>query len=458
MDMKWNRVIWDIFPEDFNQDGHLHQLIKQLKEINFDQLVTFELNNVHSFLGEWTKQLNEENRQTPIYSSSDPIDLTQLFRLTPKLSGVLYLSHNYVLSESLFQENPQNLQHLTDRIVHPAVQTHLPFWKDLTFSFPRKYQFEGFYNSWGFIRIERKDSQGNDAGILISVNTLDSRVMDLMKKHHFEHLADLYNHAWDGAIHDYIHHIALYTNPSFGIGKRSPMSLANEHAVIDRWGTDMLDTFNYEYWAHRTHRLITERILTDEQKKMMISNARNYFKEVFSFLKVLLREKDSQFVQRISNYLVNVYMWPIHILMHPFDPKLEELTEEVNRLRIDQNKDLLEEVSTQIQAVEQREKPPYGPRAIALNETIRGLRLKEKIEASPETITWFDVMRLSTDMIVQRGVYEGWFHDQQVLYQNQPIHPNQATLHMLRALQHTLPLFEEKSETIRPYTLKGIVP
>ncbi|MGE4574881.1 MULTISPECIES: hypothetical protein [Parachlamydia] len=454
----WNRVIGDISPEDFHQNGAFFAFIQHLKSMNFDELIALELHQVGHFLKIWEQQLNEENTCSHIYGDLLPIDLGELFLQTPKLSGVLYLSHNHVISEAFFQENPQNLQHLTDRVIHPIIQKQLPEWKDLTFSFPRRYRFSGFYNSWGFIRVERKDVQGNGCGIILSITTLDAEVMTMMKKQHYEHLGDLYNQAWDGAIHDYVHHIALYTNPSFGIGKVSPMSLVNEHSVIDKWGADMLDTFNYEYWAHRTHRLITGNMMGEGDKQQLISKAKKYFTEVYAFLQILLKENSPSYVQRVSNYLVNIYLWPLHIIIHPFDLKFEELTEEINRLQVDYDTNIPEEIDKMLQIIKQQAIPPNEPRSVALNETIKKLQLREKMQTSRDSITWYDVMRLNTDSLVQRGMYEGWFHNHDIFYQNQPISPNKAALHMLTALKQTFSSFEKKSHSIQSYCLKGIVP
>jgi len=456
---KHSRVVWDILPEDFNQNGHLQKLINSVKESDFEELVETEIQRTARFLEEWEKQLLHENQSAAIPPlQSQEIDLTQLFRKTPQLSGVIYLSHNYVMSEALFEEFPQNKRHLTDRVVHERIQQHLPAWQDLTFSFPRQYKFDGFYNSWGFVRIERSDAEINGKAVLLSVNTLDPHIMALMKKHEFTHLAELYNRAWDGAIHDYIHHIALYTNPSFGIGKLSPMSLADEHHLIDGWGSNMLDTFNYEYWAHFTHRLITEKVLTQDEKEKIISHAIQYFNEVSVFLSILLKDHSIKFVQRVSNYLVHIYLWPIHVLLHSLDPLFEKLIDAVGQLQVDFSVDLRHEAAIKMQLSQENEKTPDHPRVIALKELVKGLRLHEKIENPSQNITWLDLMRLSVDMIVQRGVYEKWFHHQHVLYKNTPTHPHIVMLHMIKILSETFPRFMQKQASIQPYTLKGIVP
>lgn len=78
--------------------------------------------------------------------------------------------------------------------------------------------------------------------MLLSVTTIDSEVMELIRDQDRTELLSMYNRAWDGAIHDYLHHIALYTNPSFGIGKISPMSLNGLHHRVDAWGEDMHST------------------------------------------------------------------------------------------------------------------------------------------------------------------------------------------------------------------------
>lgn len=449
-----SRVIWDVSPEDFSDRGCLSTWMGQLKNRDFTELLLEELAYVAPFLEEWNRQLCHENGQSKIYSEFPPIDLIQIFQNTPALSGVLYSSRNCVVSESLFQQNASCLKHLTDRCVHPVVQEKLSRWSDLTFSFPRQYQFEGFYNSWGFVRVERRRKGGNGAAVLLSATTLDERVMTLMRRYRFEHLADLYNEAWDGAIHDYIHHIALYTNPSFGVGKRSPLSLSNVHHLVDAWGEDMLDTFNYEYWAHRTHRLITEKLFTPQHTLQRMDKLTTYLQEVGSFCELLCQNESAVYVQKISTYLVCIYLWPLHILVHPFDPLFERVAEVVNRLQIVPIGALQQEILFRVQSVLQNPNLACGPKEWALRETVQRLGIEEKIQN--DTLDWFTLLRFQTDWVVQRGVYEGWFHNQPVLYQNRPVSCHQVTLQMLNVLQRTFPLFEQKLPEIEPYTLQGI--
>ena len=100
--------------------------------------------------------------------------------------------------------------------------------------------------------------------------------------------------------------------------------------------------------------------------------------------------------------------------------------------------------------------PTNNPKDIALNAMINGLKLKEKI--AKETVSWFDVMRFSTDLIVQRGMYEGWFHQESVKFDHTPITPSAAMWKMIEALQNTLARLELKSHDSNNYVLQGIVP
>ncbi len=313
-------IIWDVFPSDFTKDGSFEQLIQQWKKAQFASLIEEEKNRVFPFIQRWGELLSR-------VSTITTKDLEELFFRTPLLSGVLYCSHSTVLSENFFDSQPERLSHPTDRVIAEEALKSLPSAKDLTFSFPRKYQFAGFYNSWGFVRVERKDDQGNGAAVLLSVITIDGAILDLLKKTGYKHLVNLFNQSWNGSIHDYIHHLGLYTNPSFGIGKRSPMSLRGLQKEVDAWGEDMVDTFNYEYWAHRTHRLITED-LADLDHELIIQDAHNYFSELNLFQQDLLRYgyKLSD-VQRVSEYLASIYIWPLHILIHPYSITMEKIGE-----------------------------------------------------------------------------------------------------------------------------------
>lgn len=331
-------IIWDVFPEENNSEGHLEQFLQLLKQEDFDALIEEELDRVIPFLLKWENLLSK-------FKSNSCKSLKEWFLQTPKLSGILYFSHNTVFPEGFFESSPglNTLRHPTDRVINARSRLLLPSARDLTFSFPRKYIIDGFYNSWGFVRVERKDNKGNGCGIALSVTTLDSRIMHLMRLHGFQRLAYLYNQSWNGSVHDYIHHIALYTNPSFGIGKRSPMSLWGYHGGIDQWGQDMVDTFNYEYWAHRTHRLITQDLI-EAQHENILSNARIYFEETARFQEVLIDSNyESEYIEKVIQYLSCIYVWPLHILIHPYGPVMDKIGTFIEDLQFLEKKDTVSE-------------------------------------------------------------------------------------------------------------------
>ncbi len=338
-------IIWDIFPHEFDSNGHLEQFIQIVKQENFDWLLNEELKRVAPFLEKWGELLQEIS---PINSET----LKEWFLKTPKLSGVIYFSHSTVISELFFSKNNIHLiSHPTDRIICQEAINSLPSAKDLTFSFPRKYSFDGFYNSWGFIRIERQDENLNGAGIVLSVVTLDSEIMDLMRKHDFKHLAYLYNKSWDYSVHDYIHHLALYTNPSFGIGKLSPMSIYGQHHAIDQWGEDMVNTFNYEYWAHRTHRLITEK-LTYPHDSQILLNAQDYFLEIKHFQECLISHGyQIEYIQKVGQYLGCIFLWPLHILKHPHASLMHSVRDFAEGLYLPEKQDRIKDTISLLQEI-----------------------------------------------------------------------------------------------------------
>ncbi len=337
-----DRIIWSIEPRDFNESGELHNYIQKLTALNFEDFIEFELANVRPFLLEWESLLKKENCETGAIKES--IDLQALFRKAPELSGVVYYSDNSVICEQIFEEHPEQLVHLTDKVLQKNVRESLPCAQNLSFSFPRKYTFEGYANGWGFARVERENSAGNGAAVALSVTTLDQDIMRLLKKYDSEPLAELYNQVWDYAIHDYIHHIAIYTNPSFAIGKRSPMSIAQENDLIDRWGASMVDTFNYEFWAHSTHRKITEAILSSEKKAELIKKAKVYFREVKVFQEKILNaecsDRGRQLAHKVGSYLTFIYLWPLHILLPPYGREIEELRKCINALDVGEVRDV----------------------------------------------------------------------------------------------------------------------
>lgn len=449
-----SNIIWDVFPEEFTESGHFQKFITALKKENFAQLIYNEKKRVQIFLNEWEIQLKNCSGDF-----SKNIDLDQLFLSTPKLSGILYFSHNTVLSEAFFLSSPEKIGHPTDRIIHATSKNLLPSSKDLTFSFPRKYFFEGFVNSWGFVRVERKNDQGYGAGIALSVTTLDPEVMDLMRKLNFQHLAHLYNQAWNGAIHDYIHHIALYTNPSFAIGKLSPMSHLNLEKEIDQWGEDMKDTFNYEYWAHCTHRLITQPII-EKFTKNIINDADQYFDAVSQFQKELLRRnpENNDLVERIGIYLSCIYLWPLHILLHPSSSEIEQIGNFVNRIHLKIDQKRIDDVLKSLEGIGTLD--PHDETLSPLQKGIRATAedlnlLKHGADCA---LNKYQYIRLKTDLVVQRGMYEGWYHKAPVQFQNKMTHPMEVMHFFLKKLTSTFDRFQNHPKKDSPYELFGIIP
>jgi hypothetical protein len=461
-------IIWDIFPEDFTANGFFEKLIQKWKNANFKELIQEERNRVYPFLQSWSKQLQES-------SAVSLEDLLELFIKTPSLSGVLYCSHSTVLSESFFNPTPEKIAHPTDRVIsHKAVST-LPSANDLTFSFPRKYKFSGLSNSWGFARIERFDERNNGAGVLLSITTLDSEVLNLLKKEGFEHLANLYNQCWNGSIHDYIHHLALYTNPSFGIGSRSPMSLVGLSKEIDQWGNDMVDTFNYEYWAHRTHHSITEHMpVLDRQQ--IIRDAKNYFFEVGAFQKQLrLSGHKENYIHRIGEYLGSIYIWPLHVLIHPNGPEMKIISGFIDNLDLPQIKRIDEAYSlltgehcpsdSRVQAMITKitNKTEFLKSLSELDDTplLKGIsKALELIRINSDSPS-FDKgewLRFKTAITVQRGMYNCWDHNYPVIYQGKISDPLDVFSKIVAILKQTLDLFEPYLNENTSYELSGIHP
>lgn len=467
-----SRIIWDIDPEDFQELGSFAQLQRHLTQDSYSQLIAEEAKRVSHFLYEWENQLIKFQQRDFLTQS-----LSTLFLQTPQLSGVTYLSDNYVISEAFFNAEREGLGHLTDREVSLTIQKALPWSKQLSFSFPRKYSFFGFINSWGFIRFPRQNDQGLDAAVLISCTTLDPKVMKLMAETHFTHLVSLYNHVWDGAIHDYIHHIGLYTNPSFGIGKLSSMSIASVNDQIDLWGQSMMSTFNYEYWAHRSHRLITEKTLTDSQKEAITDKACHYVQEVYRFYDQLVSLNLSEkYIEEVVGYLLAIYLWPLGILLHPLSKWMEKIHFEINKspfrkvISVLAIADLLAEKGQisdhsikdklmsnnplhKMQGIQAFIDQATSGIDIGISYMLKGLGLENLNENS--TLSWYEWLRVYTDITARRGLYESWYHQLPVIFNGKDIHPHHATLLILEHVTHALRLFEQKK--MNHYQLSGIV-
>lgn len=470
-----NNVVWDIDAKDFDENSQFSALMLSLTNDSFSDLIACEAKEVELFLAEWQAQLLEFQSER---SKEQSLCLKDLFLKTPSLSGVLYLSNNRVISEAFFDGARESIDHLTDRKVAPAIQQALPWTKELSFSFPRKYLFYGYYNSWGFIRFPRKDDQGNDAGVLISCTTLDPYIMSLLDGAGFSHIGSLYNRVWDGAIHDYIHHLGLYTNPSFGIGAHSPMSIANVHEEIDAWGQSMMSTFNYEYWAHRTHRLITSVTLTGEEQRKIVDKACEYVREVYAFYgHLILMEQSSDKIEGIIGYLLAIYLWPLSIQIDPSSDVMKNICFQVNEGPYKNR--TIPAISVSDLLAEYGQLTDHSLKELLLSNSshdkLKGIRqfvscatsgidrgiasmllalgLEEWTTLS--TLSWYEWLRAYTDIIGRRGLYEGWSHNIPIYFEGEEIHPHEASLRILDHVSNAYSRFEDLN--IANYQLSRIV-
>lgn len=437
-------IVWDVHVDEFTHAGHLQRLIDDYSRQPFEAMVRLEGRRNAAFLSEWERQIvSRPGADAPIPG------LRELFTEATKLSGVLYVSQNHVLSEALFEREPEEKAHFTDRPLHPAARESLLGADGLTFSFPRLYDIEGFHNAWGFMRVERRDDTGNGAGVLLSVTTIDAEIMEALRAHGRTGLLSMYNHAWDGAIHDYLHHIALFTNPSFGIGKVSPMSLTGLQQEVDAWGEDMHSSFNYEYWAHRTHRGITSALLDDRARARVLENAQRYFRALRSFVVELAADHGHGYVQRVADYLACVYLWPMHVLLHPLDEAFDILAPLLDELHVDTGIDPAATAEELVQELRAEAATADPPRAAGL-EGIAGLR------GDGGAWTWGDVVRLKTGLVTQRGYYEGWFHDTPVMYQGRPVRLHEPAAQIIDRVQAARTAYDPFLRSGLTYDLRGI--
>lgn len=440
-------VAWDVRAEEFTDSGHLARLIEEYSTEPFAQSIARECERNAAFLVEWERQIRSRPAAEPQWEPG----LVELFRETPALSGVLYVSQNHVVSEALFASAPEEKAHFTDRPLHPSARDGLSYADVLTFSFPRLYDLEGFGNAWGFMRIERQDDQGNGAGVLLSVTTIDAEVMELLRGQDRTELLSMYNRAWDGAIHDYLHHIALYTNPSFGIGKISPMSLSGVNHRVDSWGEDMHSTFNYEYWAHRTHRAITSVLFGDEARAQALHNAQRYFREVRAFADDLTGTRNACYVQRVVDYLACIYLWPLHVLVSPLDEFFDRLTASLDDLKVDPDANtraIVARVALNMTVEAEAADPPRA----------RGLSAVARVLGAQATPGWSDVLRLKATWGTQRGYYEGWFHEIPVMYQGRPTRLHDPAEDIIRRVIETRAAHQPSRAMGGRYDLRGISP
>lgn len=470
------QVAREILPQDFEAGSDFDQIHKGLTGRDFDEMVGEEAERVSHYLSEWQRQLKVAD-QTMVMSELG--DLKSVFREMPTYSGVLYLSDNLVLSEAVFDAAAEGQAHLTSRSVHPVVKQNLPWTDRLTFSFPRKYNFFGFLNSWGFVRFPEVSKDRQDRAILISCTTLDPQILMLLKKTGMEELALQYNRVWRGAIHDYLHHVVMYTNPSFGIGRRSPMSLVGAHEPVDDWGQRMRSTFNYEYWAHRSHRLVTADLMTPDTEETSLGWAMEYLDGVFEFSRRLTEAGDpSDLAERAAAYLVAVYLWPLNIL---FDPRSAHAAQIRDKLKTAPFSGPAEGWACVASALA---RPEYGcedpeHHGLASDDPemrLTGLHAFQSTAASPHqkavaarmtlsgfnphtdvstTLCWGDWVAMMTEIEGFRGLYEAWFHDEPVRLGETDIEPHKATLDFIAAFSQTRNAFARFGP--QDFELHGIV-
>ncbi|MCJ1695963.1 hypothetical protein MT349_09210 [Rathayibacter caricis] len=441
-------VVWDVHAEDFRVGGHLHRLLEECVTQPFGGLVEEEGARREAFLREWERQIFTRAERDTTWRP----DLRALFEEAPRLSGVLYVSQNHVLSEALFEKEPERKAHFTDRPLHPAARSALPRAHDLTFSFPRLYTIEGFSHAWGFMRIERFNDEENGAAVLLSTTTIDSEIMELLRSHGRSGLLSKYNQSWNDGIHDYLHHIALYTNPSFGIGKISPMSLHGLHEEVDAWGEDMHSTFNYEYWAHRTHRAITTSLIDEEKRADVRIRAEAYFAEVRAFGDELASHHPSDYAQRVVDYLACIYLWPLRVLFSPLDPLFDRLAPWLDALHLDPAaapEVTAEKLVEQMFAEAELADPP---RAADLRAVATALRP----DARKGSSAWSTTLRLKTTWCTQRGYYEGWFHEIPIMYRGRPAMLHDPAEAIIRRVVETRNSYEPIHRAGDAYVLRGI--
>jgi hypothetical protein len=190
----------------------------------------------------------------------------------------------------------------------------------------------------------------------------------------------------------------------------------------------------------------------------MIQNADRYFSEVARFQQSILEKQpnSSQYAERIGIYLSCIYLWPLHILLHPSSPELDQIGTFMERLHLTLNEDrrvdakqLLAEFNY-FEIIHNR----GTPLAKALEATLSHLQLLDpNLPPSTRPFSKYEFIRLKTDLIVQRGLYEGWHHDHPVRFRKEEVHPLEAMHRFLDILRVTeLPI---KGFS---YELRGIVP
>ena len=470
-------AVMDVAPADFNVGGEFAALRQRLCATPFNELIECECRNVSSFLDEWQRQLLAVDPRASLLSR---MSMRDLFRVTPQLSGVLYLSSNIIVSEALWDDCHEGVTHPTSREVAAQIQAALPWTSELTFSFPRKYDFFGYLNSWGFIRFPRLDDSGNGAGVLTSCTTMDPRVMQLLRRTGAGSIIHRHNAVWFDAVHDFLHQVVLYTNPSFGIGRRSPMSIAGAHDPVDAWGVEMVDTFNYEYWAHRSHRCITSALMTQDWGESIAARGVDYVRAVFDFHSLMLASKivAKAEAERIAAYLIAIYLWPLNVLLHPqslwiekiatriddgpFRPSRDPVADVVAILRssrISESADRATAFSTGLgrglPGILRFMEEAASPIERGVAGILRVIGVENWRSATPR-LSWYQRLRLQITVTGYRGLYEGWFHDHPVRWNGGDVDPHMATLKFLPRLDETWSKFAAN----RPahYTLAGIEP
>jgi hypothetical protein len=275
------------------------------------------------------------------------------------------------------------------------------------------------------------------------------------------------------------------------------MSLCNVHREVDQWGKDMVDTFNYEYWAHKTHRLVTE-ALPELDPQQIIDDARNYFQELARLQSHLCAlGYNVEYVQRVGEYLGSVYLWPLHILIHPYGATMEAIGEFIEQLNLPVKEDkLLEaaklasgdylpqgcsfrekllqrlqerrpdtsEISDILFSAQDRELQWHFLSLLSeMNDTplLTGISLSIKalnIKLSKEPFKKSEWLRFKVAMTVQRGMYNCWDHEYPVIFRERSSHPLVVFATFFEILKETLSAYQPYFLNRNSYELSGICP
>ena len=355
------------------QKFETQKYIAAAQGFSFEDALAVETRARSPWLNAWSDRMN---RKFPD-AGKPAIDMAQTYSDMAKISRAVYLGGGIIGSEDgpirlwdlVLMEKPRRVYKSEALSMFGPSASSLPFDK-ITLSTNGHTDYCGFRHDWGFIRLEQEDAGGKWA-LFLNFLKFDQAVFDVLMDaglHGPGSALELYADMFNDISHDYVHQVFPPGGPENGVfylGTDSP--LTKDRTKIKM--TTLQDSFetaaaagmasapmhklyqlsekrtgDYELWAALTHRQNFLDALTPAHERKMEQNARAYMACLPKIQKAAheLHEGTAQektaFAQRVGEYMVSVYIWPLQMIL-PHDHEVMNIIREgIEPLDIDMTK------------------------------------------------------------------------------------------------------------------------